>query len=315
MPEKSMQPNQPEPDMGVLGHSTRQKRWDAVLGGAEAMTRYPLMPRQDYRVAEIEFETITIDAQGKEQQRLQQQGISYQECLGRQFCLEMIKIPGGTSLIGAAESGKAGFHPYQQHKATVSSFLISRYPITQLQWLTIAVLPPIHRKLPLVPAFFKGNHHPVEQISCYEATEFCARLSHLTGRPYRLPSEVEWEYACRAGADAPFHFGQTITSALANYNATFVYHSSNPRGEFRKTTTPVGSFPYANDFGLGDMHGNVWEWCNDKCPAADVFLSIVLRGGGWASSPEECHASFRCTMDASARSNDAGFRVVCDWQV
>ena len=103
---------------------------------------------------------------------------------------------------------------------------------------------------------------PVESISWYDSEEFCARLSKSTGRDYRLPSESEWEYACRAGTIAPFHFGETITTDLANYDGNYV-HGKEPKEIDRESTTEVGSSGLANSFGLYDMDGNIWEWCAD----------------------------------------------------
>lgn len=309
MSQTPIQPNRPERDIGVLSHLISSKQWDAVLGGSEAITRYPLISREQCQINSFEFETVTLDPQVGKQVRRCQQGLSYKETLGQQFCLEMVKIPSGTFLMGAAESGKAGFYPYLQHKATLTSFFISKYPITQMQWLTVAVLPPLQRMLPLRPSYCCGLHHPVEQVSWYEATEFCLRLTRLTGRLYRLPTEAEWEYACRAGSHTPFHFGNSIMPELANYNVRA--GTTIPHNRFSQTTTPVGSFPFANAFGLCDMHGNVWEWCNDKEIQSDLYLPVGLRGGAWSSSAEQCHSSFRYSMNAQSYSNDVGFRVVC----
>jgi formylglycine-generating enzyme required for sulfatase activity len=123
-------------------------------------------------------------------------------------------------------------------------------------------------------------------------------LSKATGREYRLPSEAEWEYACRAGTTTPFHFGETITTDLANYNGNYTYGSGS-KGQYRKQTTDVGSFP-ANAFGLHDMHGNVWEWCQDTwhenyngAPTdGSAWVDenanqnrMILRGGSWYNNP------------------------------
>ena len=149
-----------------------------------------------------------------------------------------------------------------QHRVTVSTFFISRYPVTQAQWQAIASLDKVDIDLKADPSRFKGDNRPVEQVNWYDAVEFCARLSRETGREYILPSEAEWEYACRAGTTTPFHFGETITTDLANYNGNYTY-GSGPKGVYREETTPVGSFS-PNAFGLSDMHGNVWEWCEDN---------------------------------------------------
>jgi formylglycine-generating enzyme required for sulfatase activity len=112
------------------------------------------------------------------------------------------------------------------------------------------------------PSDFKGEKRPVEKVSWDEAVEFCNKLSQKTRKTYRLLSEAEWEYACRAGTTTPFYFGNTITPDLANYNGNDPYGAA-PKGLYRQQTTDVGSFP-PNSFGLYDMHGNVWEWCSDK---------------------------------------------------
>jgi formylglycine-generating enzyme required for sulfatase activity len=111
------------------------------------------------------------------------------------------------------------------------------------------------------PSNFKGAKRPVEKVSWNDAVEFCKKLSQKTRHKYRLPSEAEWEYACRAGTTTPFHFGETITTELTNYDGDYTY-ASGLKGKYRKQTTEVGTFP-PNAFGLYDMHGNVWEWCQD----------------------------------------------------
>jgi formylglycine-generating enzyme required for sulfatase activity len=164
----------------------------------------------------------------------------------------------------------------------------------------------------------------VERVTWHDAIEFCARLSKQTGREYRLPSEAEWEYACRAGTTTPFHFGETITTDLANYDGTRTY-GSGPNGQYRKQTTEVGSFKVANAFGLYDMHGNVWEWCLDHWhenyngAPADGSAWVtggnasrrVLRGGSWNNGPGNCRSAHRSRFEPGNRDSNLGFRVVC----
>jgi len=171
------------------------------------------------------------------------------------------------------------------------------------------------------PSNFKGSDLPVEQVSWADAVEFCKRLSEKCGSAVRLPTEAEWEYACRAGTTTPFSFGETIYTDQANYDGDFAYGNGRP-GEDRQKTTPVGSFQ-ANAFGLHDMHGNVWEWCGDwydaasyaesptsdpQGPAAGEFR--VIRGGSWSGSPNFCRSADRAWLDPSLRYLINGFRVV-----
>ena len=167
-------------------------------------------------------------------------------------------------------------------------------------------------------------------MNWFEAVEFCKRLSRLTGRNYRLPSEAEWEYACRAGTTTPFHFGETISTDLANYRGTdytnrSISYGKGPKGVFRGETTPVGQFP-PNAFGLYDMHGNVLEWCADElhnnyqnAPTDDsIWLNgykdkSPLRGGSWAYFPNVCRSAIRSLCyRRDVHISFSGFRVVCD---
>jgi formylglycine-generating enzyme required for sulfatase activity len=174
------------------------------------------------------------------------------------------------------------------------------------------------------------DERPVEHVSWHDAMEFCARLSQRTGRRYTLPSEAQWEYACRAGTTTPFHFGETITSELANYDASSTY-GNGPKGVYRKQTTPVGLFP-ANAWGLQDMHGNVWEWCLDYWHESyegapedgrpwlegeglkgdeSSERSRLLRGGSWFNRPRGCRSAFRHWNLPVNRDGSGGFRVCC----
>ena len=176
--------------------------------------------------------------------------------------LEMIAIPSGSFTMGAPESeSESRDDERPQHEVTLQPFYLGRYPVTQAQWSVVAGYERVDRDLDPDPSNFKGANRPVESVSWEDAQEFCQRLSVATGKDYRLPSEAQWEYACRAGTETPFHFGETISPELANYEGRSTYGDGS-KGEFRQETTEVGSFP-ANDWGLHDMHGNVWEWCED----------------------------------------------------
>jgi hypothetical protein len=209
---------------------------------------------------------------------------------------------------------------------------MGRYPVTQAQWRAVAMLPVVRQVLPLDPAEFKGADRPVEQVSWEEAQEFCDRLSRYTGRTYRLPTEAEWEYACRAGTTTPFSFGATIGPQVANYNGLYSY-GATPSGLDRQKTLPVGQFP-PNPFGLCDMHGNVWEWCLDVAhdsyegapEQAIAWLSPpdprtaltedrplrIRRGGSWRTASENCRAAARDSSYQDYRFHSYGFRVVCE---
>jgi formylglycine-generating enzyme required for sulfatase activity len=185
------------------------------------------------------------------------------------------------------------------------------------------------------PSQFKGDTRPVERVTWYEAMEWCDRLTVQSGRTYRLPSEAEWEYACRAGTTTPFHFGATITTDLANYRGTdnesisrSGSYGQGPKGEYRAETTSVDHFNIANAYGLCDMHGNVWEWCLDHWHDSyegegapedgsawlsnDKSARRVLRGGAWCFNPRNCRSATRNYYNPAYRNNYFGFRVVCE---
>ena len=235
----------------------------------------------------------------------------------------MVSIPGGTFMMGSAEDEPDRQENEIQHEVSVPPFFLGRYPITQAQWRVVADLPQVNRELKAEPSRFKGENLPVEQVSWYEAVEFCDRLAAQTGHPYRLPSEAEWEYACRAGTTTPFHFGRTLTTEVANYYGESTY-ADGPKGEYRETTTPVDHFEIANAFGLSDMHGNVWEWCQDhydsydKTPidgsvwvTSDDEKGRVLRGGSWGFNPRYCRSAYRSYLTPDFRGDSFGFRVSC----
>ena len=264
--------------------------------------------------------------------------------------LDMVYIPGGEFLMGSPpqEAGRQVYGQLHtsyggvnvegpQRRVSISAFLLGRYPLTQAQWRAIAALPPVNRPLKSNPSNFKGDSLPVERVDWAEAREACARLRQHTGRPYRLPSEAEWEYACRAGTDTPFHFGPSITTELANYRGqdwTYKGHrfsgayGGGPLGEVRDRTTPVNYFDVANGFGLYDMHGNIWEWCQDRWhdtyegaptdgrpwqPKAQSGYR-VLRGGSWFFDPIHCRSAARANNSRQLqRIKLFGLRLACDW--
>ena len=244
----------------------------------------------------------------------------YLEDWGHGVNLELTHIPGGKFRMGSPE-GEGSELEKPQHEVTVQPFFMSKYPITQAQWRAIASLPRVKQNLKLYPSHFTGYDRPVEFVAWDEAVEFCQRLSREVEKEYRLPSEAEWEYACRSGTKTSFYFGEKITEELANYRVSETYVKETKR-EDREKTTPVGSFP-PNAFGLYDMHGNVWEWCGDDwqknyrgAPTdGSAWLSRqnnlkVLRGGSWYNSPHLCRSAYRFSIDRSRCSSGIGFRIV-----
>ncbi len=273
---------------------------------------------------EYEFTTPTVNVLGKKIKEQQGKAKFFTEELDNDITLEMVAIPDGIFWMGSPE-GEGYNIEKPQHKVTVQSFFMGKYPITQLQWATVAAFPKVERDLKPYPSRFRGDNLPVEKVSWYDAVEFCARLSAKTGREYRLPSEAEWEYASRAGTTTPFHFGETITPELANYDGAYAY-GSGPKGISRKETTTVGNFP-PNAFGLYDMHGLVWEWCADTWH--DNYLGAPsdgsiwedggnanrspLRGGSWLMNPAFCRCGYRFNflLGRNYINFSIGFRVVC----
>ncbi|MGK7899217.1 MAG: SUMF1/EgtB/PvdO family nonheme iron enzyme [Xenococcus sp. (in: cyanobacteria)] len=264
------------------------------------------------------FEVVTVNSKGQEITREKEQAKYYSERLSSDVTLEMIAIPGGKFFMGSP-LGKGADDEKPQHEVTIKPFFMGKYPVTQYQWRTV---------MGNNPAIFQDSLlQPIEQISWYGAIEFCQRLSKTTGKEYRLPSEAEWEYACRAGTTTPFYFGKTITGNLANYDATRITYAKETLGVYRQTTTIVGSFP-PNRFGLYDMHGNVWEWCADNwhdnyegAPTDGTAWitggdnhSSPLRGGSWFFYSNNCRSTSRLNNVKWGNYivRDVGFRVVCN---
>jgi formylglycine-generating enzyme required for sulfatase activity len=260
---------------------------------------------------EVEFVVPTVDRRGEIVDRRAHRAWQFTQDLGNGAILEMVAIPGGTFTMGSPV-GRGYDDEHPQHEVTVAPFFMSKYPITQEQWKAVMEWTPPYR--------CKGASRPVDRVSWNDAREFCERLAEKTGPAYRLPSEAEWEYACRAGTTTPFYFGETITTDLANYCGAHTY-LAEPQGIYRHETTAVGSFP-PNGFGLYDMHGNVWEWCADTwhdgyrgAPADGSAWECggtphrVVRGGSWHEPPDICRSAIRLKFSPSAGEDYVGFRV------
>ncbi len=222
----------------------------------------------------------------------------------------MLSIPAGEFSMGES----VGYENYSEitqpvHQVKIKAFFISKFEITQKQWQAVALLPKVNIELNPIPSEFEGENLPIENVSWQECQEFCARLSKKTGKNYRLPTEAEWEYAARAGTNEAFVFGEAMNLDFANYNG--------------QQTTNVGNYKYANEFGLLDVHGNVWEWCQDSwhenykdAPqnesvwqvSEDDFLKVI-RGGSWTTNNIDCRLASRSTRILDTRRNDLGFRL------
>jgi len=283
------------------------------------------------------------------------------------LALTLVEIAAGSFLMGSPPNEpERSEDEGPQHEVALASFFISQTPITQAQWRQVARWQPLPaerwgRQLDPEPSFFQprsnpkavsfgagmfsllegetdSEQRPVDNVSWLDAIEFCSRLSQRTGRTYTLPSEAQWEYACRAGTTTAFHFGETITPELANYDGNYYKYADGPKGEVRNQTTPVGMFP-TNAWGLQDLHGNVWEWCldhwHDSYKGAPADGSVwenpaepnnkattekgnnseqqrrLLRGGSWNGRPANCRSACRSFILPDDRCDLIGFRVCC----
>ncbi|MEM9218576.1 MAG: SUMF1/EgtB/PvdO family nonheme iron enzyme [Cyanobacteria bacterium P01_F01_bin.150] len=268
------------------------------------------------------FKMVTVTEQGRIVDYPSQQAEYFEQGLGQGIGLEMVAIPGGSFMMGSPKNEKNRWeNESPQHRVKVPSFFMGKYLVTQAQWRQVATFPKVNRELEPNPSGFRSqDNHPVETLSWDDAVEFCDRLSYfiqinfpIYGElVYRLPSEAEWEYACRAGTTTPFHLGETITIEVVNHNQHY------------NSTTEVGQFGVANVFGLYDMHGNVWEWCQDvwhsnyKGAPTDGTAWMkgaeqkyrVFRGGSWISAPSNSRSAYRSRDTRAARYNALGFRVV-----
>jgi formylglycine-generating enzyme required for sulfatase activity len=236
--------------------------------------------------------------------------------LSENTILELVEIPAGSFLMGSGDlETEKRENETPQHEVNLKSFYLGKFPVTQAQWFAVM------NDSPQITEEFRGDDLPVINVWLEKSIEFCAKLSSLTGETFRLPSEAEWEYACRAGTITPFSFGASLTTDLANFNGEQSFKET-PKGEFRKSLTPVGSFP-PNAFGLYDMHGNVWEWCADiwhenysGAPTdGSAWLTngdqsyCVQRGGSWVDRASNCRSAFRVGDIAHNNDHIVGLRV------
>jgi formylglycine-generating enzyme required for sulfatase activity len=264
-------------------------------------------------VKTFEFESPTVNDKGEIIKQTRYTAEQFTEELGEGTSLDMVVVPAGSFQMGSPYNyGHPDEHP--QHFVTIKAFMMGKFLITQGQWKAIM------KNLP--PCRFKGDDLPVERVSCNKVGEFCQRLSKKSGRNYRLPSETQWEYACRARTCTPFSFGETLTTEIANYNGVHTF-ANEPRSVYGHVTTPGGSFP-PNPFGLYEMHGNLWEWCADNW--LDDYATSprdrsayqtqnspyrVARGGSWHEPPNLCRSAARMRFNQSDAEEFIGFRV-CD---
>jgi formylglycine-generating enzyme required for sulfatase activity len=284
---------------------------------------YTPQPKIEILTLKFEFEYATLTVKsgflglGKTCEITHHQGQAefFIEDLGNGIILEMVTIPGGTFMMGSPD-GEGDDDEKPQHRVTIQPFFMGKFTITQEQYEAV---------MSNNPSRFQGKKLPVERVNWHKAVEFCAKLSEKTGKKYQLPSEAQWEYACRAGTTTPFHFGQTITTDIANYDGNYTYGSA-PKGKYRQQTANVGSFP-SNAFGLYDMHGNVWEWCEDMwhknyinapcdgIPWIDANKKDnrrrLLRGGSWINDSDICRSANRSRNIPANNLDNYGFRVMC----
>ena len=232
--------------------------------------------------------------------------------LGNGVNLELVLIPSGTFMMGSPNSEAKRSMDETQHLVTISNpFYLGKYPITQAQWRHV---------MGANPSYFKGDKLlPVENISWNDVQLFCLKLKEIAQVPFGIPTEAQWEYACRAGTSTSFHFGNQLNGRQANCDGTLPYETDT-RGPYLEKTSPVGKYP-ANPWGLYDMHGNVWEWCSDwygEYPTGSVTDPSnacksgsfrVFRGGCWYFNAGCCRSAIRFWGEPSAQDCDIGCRV------
>jgi len=248
--------------------------------------------------------------------------------------MRLVRVPAGTFKMGSPRDEAEHTDKELLHEVKITKpFYMGVYEVTQAEY--VKVIQGNNR------AAFKGEGSPAENVEWKNAKSFCERLSardgeKSAGRTYRLPTEAEWEYACRGGKSTPFHYGQSLSSKQANFNGTYPY-GDGEKGEYLRKTAKVGSYQ-PNAFGLYDMHGNVAEWCADwydakyyqdspeEDPLGPPFgvldtrftnfgknnFFVVVRGGSWVDDARACRAAYRFRAMPNTQYRLIGFRVVCE---
>ncbi|WP_107668626.1 SUMF1/EgtB/PvdO family nonheme iron enzyme [Cyanothece sp. BG0011] len=304
--------------------STVDKPSEVIVEQEKKKKSPPTLSFKTPPLQEFFFERPIVDKTGTILKRVKGESQCFKEELGDGNSLEMIYIPGGTFMMGSTPDEPGSQVCEQpQHSVTLDGFFLGKFPVTQKQWEMVAQYPKVSRDLIVEPSSFKGSDRPVESISWEDAVEFCDRLTQYTQRPYQLPSEAQWEYACRGGSTTPFYFGPTLTGDLANYMAKRLY-AGESSSIYRQETTSVSAF-YPNPFGLYDLHGNVWEWCADAWYSTYENASSsgtprsssqqetrrVLRGGSWDEDAYHCRCASRYAYHPQGVGvSQIGFRVM-----
>jgi formylglycine-generating enzyme required for sulfatase activity/tRNA A-37 threonylcarbamoyl transferase component Bud32 len=268
------------------------------------------------------FDHVMLDAWGNPVDWASGECRFFDEVIGDGVKLRLVYIPAGKFQMGSfAAEGTPREKP--QHPVEIRAFFLGAFQVTLEQWLVVSQLPKVDIELDPEPADFKTHDAlPVNRITWQEAVEFCNRLTQKTGQTYRLPTEAEWEYACRAGTGTPFSFGGNLVSKFANFDGHRPYQNGIP-SDARERPIRVGSLGVPNGFGLYDMHGNVWEWCQDQWHSSYVFAPTdgtawdwggesgnrVIRGGDFLSAADECRSAFRKMTAEETLHPGIGFRV------
>ncbi len=261
---------------------------------------------------EFSFQYVRLDRSGRVIELKDGRGALWNEKLAGGQSLQVVALPGGFFSMGSM-SGQGYIDETPRHGVQVAPFFLGRQLVTQAQWQAVMKKAPRSR--------FSGENLPVENISWSEALEFCKKLSKQSRHAYRLPSEAEWEYACRAGTSTAFSTGETINTDFANYCGEHIYLGES-RGLYRHCTTPAEQL-LPNPYGLLEMHGNLWEFCADRWHADYNGAPLdsrpwessgekgcrVARGGSWHEPPGNCRCSTRLRVAEKEGDDIYGFRV------